>query len=180
MEKDDDFNSYRSIIILVNTQKDVVIFPQSKTEDPVELADGSIIEFSYQVAYCPIELKYPYSSAELAEKIKFGIEQWNKYKCYTEEYGTGVTFEEKYYGVKGFKKAVRGILYIHLGWDDIQGKYVSLSMPLKRGYAYIELDNTELPENAEWIDFANAVISYIEADLTIFRSFKTYKKSLNI
>lgn len=75
MEKDDDFNSYRSIIILVNTQKDVVIFPQSKTEDPVELADGSIIEFSYQVAYCPIELKYPYSSAELAEKIKFGIEQ---------------------------------------------------------------------------------------------------------
>lgn len=171
-----NLEDFRRIEILVNAEKDIVIFPLSEITHPVELANGEMVEGLYQVAYYPIELKYPYTNTELADKIRFGIEQWNQHECYS----GSKTFEEKYYGVKGFKNAVKGNLFINLGWDDIQGKYVSLLMPLKRGHSYIGLANTKLDADADWIDFANAVIDYINLDYTKLRSFKTYKSSLNI
>ena len=174
-----DLKDFRSVEILVNSEKDIVIFPISKTDHPIELADGSIEEFGYMTAYYPIELKNPYTIDALAQKIEFGIEQWDKHKCY-ENFSGKNTFEEKYYGIKGFKNAVKGNLYITLGWDDIQGKYVSLSVPLKRGYAYIVLDDKRLPDDADWIDFANVVMEYINMDIKELSSFKTYKSKLNL
>lgn len=170
---------FRSINILVNQSKDIVIFPYAKSEKSVELADGTITDELYIPAYYPIELKYPYTRNELAEKIKCGIEHWDKHPCYDDE-KEKQTYEEKYYGIKGFKNAVKGILYFSLGWDDIQGKYVSLSLPCKRGYAYLAITETELPDNATWIDFADAVIEFINMDLNELSSFKTFKNKLNL
>ncbi len=170
-----NFKDFRYIKILADQTKDIVIFPIGI----VELIDGSDAEFEYNVAYYPIELKYPYTATELAVKIQYGIEQWGMHKCYDDFSGKN-TFEEKYYGIKGFKNAVKGNLYFRLGWDDIQGKYVSLLMPLKRGYAYIGLDKTQLSDEADWLDFANAIIEYINMDITKLKTFKTYKSKLNL
>ncbi len=174
-----NFEDFRRIDMLVDCEKNIVIFPASKSKLPITLADGTITEDLYLTAYYPIELKYPYTQEELAEKIEYGIKQWNVHECYDDSVEKR-TFEEKYYGVKGFKNAVKGKLYISLGWDDIQGKYVSLSMPWKSGYAYMGLDHVKLPDDADWMDFADAVIKYINMDLTTLKSYKTYKRDLNI
>lgn len=174
-----DLKEFRSIDLLIDSEKNVVIFPRSKSKFPFVLPDGSVTESTYLVAYYPIELKYPYSTEQLAEKIKHGIEQWNRHECYNDIYIKG-TFEEKYYNKKGFKNAVKGVMNISLGWDDYQGKYVSFLLPLKRGYAYMGLDRVKLPDDAGWTDFAEAVIRYINMDVTKLDSFKTYKSKLNL
>ncbi len=174
-----NFEDFRRIDMLVDCEKNIVIFPTSKSKLPITLADGTITEDLYLTAYYPIELKSPYTQEELAEKIEYGIKQWNVHECYDDSVEKR-TFEEKYYGVKGFKNAVKGKLYISLGWDDIQGKYVSLCVPWKSGYAYMGLDHVKLPDDADWMDFADAVIKYINMDLTTLKSYKTYKRDLNI
>ena len=174
-----NLEDFRSIKMLIDQEKNIAIFPVSKTKEPVK--DPIVDEYNYMYypAFFPIELKYPYSNVELAEKIKYGIEQWNIHECYPEHSGKN-TYEEKYYGVKGFKKAIQGKLLIWLGWDDIGGKRVSLSAPAKRGYAYYGLTDTRLPDDADWIDFANVVIDYINMDLKQLSSFKTYRSYLNM
>ena len=169
----------RYITMLVDTQKNIVIFPIGKSDFPVKMPDGSMLDFSYFPCNNPIELKFPYTVAELADKIKQGIEEWGKHKCYPDWNGKN-TLEEKYYGIKGFKKAVKGNLSIDLGWDDISGKYVSLMMPTKRGYAYLGLDSTKLAKKADWIDYANAVMNYINMDVTTLDSYKVYREKLNV
>jgi len=174
-----DFEDFRSIEILIDPQKNIVIFPRSKTDFPFELADGTIVDFTYLPAYYPIEVNYPYDAVQLAEKIKYGIEQWNQHSAYSYEHHKKVTSEEKYYGVKGFKNATKGVRHIDLGWDNIQGKYVTLSLPLKRGYAYIRIDSVKLSDDADWLDFANQVLEYVEIDVTQLKRFKTFKRSIN-
>ena len=171
---------FRTIVLLVDEQKNIVIFPISKSDFPIEFADGSFEEFGYLPAYYPIELKYPYDTKDLAKKIECGIEQWNKHPCYQEKLNNMLTFEEKYYGIKGFKKASKGKLHIHLGWDDIEGKYITLFVPAKRGYAYFCLDGIQLPEDADWSAFADEVIKYVNMDITRLDSFKIYKSKLNL
>lgn len=56
---------FRTIVLLVDEQKNIVIFPISKSDFPIELADGSFEEFGYLPAYYPIELKYPYDTKDL-------------------------------------------------------------------------------------------------------------------
>ncbi len=174
-----DLKEFKNIDLLIDPEKNVVIFPRSKSKFPFVSVDGSVKVSAYLTAYYPIELKYPYSTEQLAEKIKYGIEQWNHHECYKDIFKTG-TFEEKYYNKKGFKNAVKGVSYISLGWDDYQGKYVSFFLPLKRRYTYILLDNVKLPDDAGWTDFAEAVIRYINMDVTKLDSFKTYKSRLNL
>ena len=175
-----DLKEFRWIGIYVNEEKDIVIFPQSETSEPQELADGTILnEPWFCTAYYPIELKYPYIAEEVAEKIKYGIEQWNKHEPYNDFSGKN-TFEEKYYGIKGFKKAIKGKRYIRLGWDDIQGKYVSLQVPGKSGYWYLGVDEVVLDENANWIDYAEVVIKFIETDLYDIPYVRSMKRKLNL
>ncbi|MBQ4527934.1 MAG: hypothetical protein II998_07665 [Clostridia bacterium] len=174
-----NYEDFRTIIILVDQQKNIVIFPMSKTDYPIELADGTMIEYSYLPAYYPIELSYPYTATELADKIEYGINQWNVHKCYDNFSGKN-TFEEKYYNIKGFKNAVKGHLYFRLGWDDIQKKYVTLMFPWKRGYSYDYADKKTLPDDADWIDYANAVIDYINMDFMTLEHFRRCKSEYNI
>ena len=166
----------RGIKLLSDEKKNIVIFPMGKGIG--ETLNGEKIE-AILVSYHPIELKYPYSEDELAEKIKQGIEYWCKFPAYDNFSGRN-TFEEKYYGIKGFKNAVKGNRYFDIGWDEWFGVYVDLMLPCKSGYAYIGIEKRELPNDADWIDFAKAVIELINKDLTEFKTFKTYKSKLNI
>ena len=168
----------RSITMLVDSEKNVVIFPYSQTKEPVKLPHGTV-ERTWNTAYFPIELKYPYSNVDLAQKIEYGIEQWNKHECYKNFSGRN-TFEEKYYGVKGFKNAVKGVKHFSIGWNEISGKYIYVSLPFKRGYTYFGVGRTFLPSDADWIDFANEVIKFINMDYSEFGAFKTYKNRFNI
>ena len=53
-----DLKEFRWIDIYVNEEKDIVIFPQSETNEPQEMADGTILnEPWFCTAYYPIELK---------------------------------------------------------------------------------------------------------------------------
>jgi len=169
----------RRIIMLIDEQKNIVIFPISKTDFPQVLADGTVLEYGYLPAFFPIELKSPYTADELAERIKYGIEQYDKHQAHNFE-KSKVTVEAKYCGIRSFKQAVKGKLYIDLGWDSFDGKYIILSVPLKSGYAYINFENVKLPDDADYIDFANKVIELSNIDITKHESFKVYKNKLNI
>lgn len=175
-----DFEEFRKISMLVSPNKDLVIFPASMSHFPFELADGSIISTVCLPAYFPIELKYPYTASELADKIQYGIEQWGRHPCFENHSGKN-TLEEKYYGVKGFKNAVKGNLHITVTINcEVEGNSVYLSMPRKRGYAYLGLDKIYLPADAEWLDFAEATLKFINMDITQLRSYKILKSDLNI
>ena len=174
-----NFWDFRTVNIHVNNGKDIVIFPYSKCETAIELADGTLVNGMYIPAYYPIELKYPYTRNELAEKIKYGIEQWDKYPCYDDK-KEKQTYEEKYYGINGFKNAVKGNRYFNLGWDELQGKFVTLSLPCKKGYAYLGITERKLSDDADWFDFADIVIELIDMDLSELGTFKTFKSKLNL
>jgi hypothetical protein len=131
-----DIQDGRDIIILVDENNNIVIFPISALGYEVPDSQGEMYE-PYWPAYFPIEVKHPYTEAELAEKIEYAFSQWCKHPCYDKGRDGKNTFEEKYYGVQGFKNAIKGKRYICAGWNDMVGVRVIISMPLKRGYAYI-------------------------------------------
>ena len=168
----------RRINLYVDEEKNIVIFPISKTKETVQLSDGTVA-YKYHTAYFPIELKVPYTAEQLAEKIEYGIEQWNCHECYKYFSGRN-TFEEKYYGIKGFKNAIKGKVFLSLGYDEYDGKYVKLFAPMKRGYAYYMMAKKELFEDADWIDFANAVIELMNADIVALGKKMQVLKSLNL
>ncbi|WP_133051128.1 hypothetical protein, partial [Ruminiclostridium hungatei] len=150
---DTDLKNFRYVSLLVDKDKNIVIFPISKSNKLLD--DG--VSYAYYEAYEPIELTYPYESKDLALKIGEGIEAWNEYTPYESK----KTFEEKYYGIKGFKNASLGKKYITLGWNDIESKYISLGLPLKKGYGYMGIESIKLKEDADYLDYANAVIDLI-------------------
>lgn len=172
-----EFKDFKYIMMLSDMDKNIVIFPISKSEKPVVLADGSEEE-AYLPAFYPIELKKPFGVEELSKHIQLGIEQWNVHQCY--DIDSSQALEEKYYGKNGCKNATKGIRHITLGWDDIQGKYVSLSLPLKNGSGYIGIDETILPDDATWEDFSKVVMYYVNSDNADFSEFKTFRNKLNI
>ena len=171
-----EFSNNRAIELFVDDQKNIVIFPKSKS-------DGSrkeMVKDGYYVAYYPIELKYPYTAHELAEKIKCGFDEWDKHECYGNYTGRN-TFEEKYYGIKGFKNATKGKLNLDIICNNrFLGNKVSLLLPAKRGYAYLGIKSVKLADDADYIDYANAVINLINTDFTSLKSYKVYKSKLNI
>ncbi len=165
-----DLEDVRRVRILVNQDENITVFPISKSNEMSE--DGE--HYLYLPAMNPIEIQAPYTVEELALAIQQGIEDWNCYEAYEGK----TTFEEKYYGVKGFKKAIIGKKYMSLGWDDISGKTVSLMLPLKRGYGYMGIESIELPDDADYLDFAQAVIDLLNMDLSNHHRFKTYRSKL--
>ena len=167
----------RSIVLFSDEQKNIVIFPKGEGFGGENLK-GEKTYGTFPSLY-PIELKYPYSEDELAEKIKQGIEEWCKHPA-REYKENGKTYEEAYYGIKGFKNAVKGKRYFSIGWDEWLGVHVSFMLPCKSGYAYLGMERRKLPDDADWIDFARAVIELINKDLTELKTFKTYKSKLNI
>lgn len=171
-----DIKDGRDITILVDENKNIVIFPISALGHKVADLKGEMYE-PYWEAYFPIEVKYPYTEAELAEKIEYAFSQWCKHPCYDKMDGKN-TFEEKYYGIKGFRNAIKGKRYMRAGWNDLTGVRINFYMPLKGSYAYIVLNKIKFDVNADEHDFAKAVIHFANVDLESLKSFKTYKRNL--
>ena len=167
-----NLKDFRSIDMLVNEKEDIVIFPNSKTD---ELFDDGV-SYKYHMAFHPIELFSTYSREDLALKIQEGIESWNKYPPF--DFSGKNSIEEKYYGIKGFKNAVFGKKSVSLGWDHVSGKYLSLSWPLKKGYGYMIIERTKLKDDADYIDFADAVLELIKLDVYNHHRFKQFKNDL--
>ena len=167
-------NNFRIVRMLVDENKNIVIFPVSKVNQNDEDATAD-----YGEAYFPIEVIYPYTAEELAKKIEEGFNEWNKHECYPEWDGKN-TFEEKYYGIKGFKNAVKGKKFLSVHLDNYFGNEISLMMPMKRGYAYLSIKTICLDKDAKCIDFAKAVISLIELDLETISYYRSQKSKFNI
>lgn len=169
------FTEARDIVLFADENKNIVIFPQS-------ISDGSGIDMikdgSYAALY-PIELKYPYTATELSEKIEEGFMEWNKHECYNNFSGKN-TYEEKYFGIKGFKNAVKGKKYFAVDWGcKFFGNSIRFQMPLKRGYAYLVIKKVKLADDADYIDYANAIIDLLNLDLTTDKYYKLMKDKLN-
>ena len=174
----------RWVIILARPQKDIAIFPVSKATYLSYGPQGEIREGIHYPAFPPITLEYPYTRNELADAIKRGIDLWDVYECYEDGQGNHKTFEEVFYGVKGFRKASKGIRYIRFLCASPSSfefeNTVSLSLPTKSGYAYLAINKTVLESGADWLDFADVIYKYANTDLEEFRSFKTFKRKLNL
>ena len=62
----------------------------------------------------------------------------------------------------------------------MQGKYVSLLLPCKSGYQYLGVDEVILDEAADWMDYANAVIKFVEICIDDIPYVKQMKRKLNL
>lgn len=166
---------FRAIDLFVDKEKNIVIFPLGPgiKEDPM----GNMREGMY-TAYYPIELKYPYDAEQLAKKIEEGVDEWGKHPAYDNFSGKN-TFEEKYYGIKGFKNAIRGKKHITIvfnyEWFDLL-----FQLPARTGYAYMFIEEISLPENPSYLDYAKKVIEIINTDVNDFKNYKRLKSQLLI
>lgn len=151
-----DLSKFQMIDILVDENKNIAVFPSGNIGD-----DKYVEEGKFRI-YMPIELKKPYTENELADAIKHAMIDENNILFFTYDQRKNKTYEEVYYGIKGFNKAMKGKRLIEVGWNDRWGKYASLDLPDKRGYGYTGVKLINLEDSADWIDFAKAVISLIE------------------
>ncbi len=168
-----NLSEFRSINIYVDETKNMAVFPKSK--NPSYNTENNSPMYILSKTF--FELAFPYSRESVAELVKTGIISWDKYDPYTD---SKKTIEEYYYNIKSFKSATHKKKLISLGWDDIEGKYVSLYIPMKKGKYYIEISSIKLHDEANWIEFADAVIELINMDMNKLNSFKIYKSKLNI
>ena len=180
-----NLSEYRDIEIYIDEQANVAIYPQAKNPNYEEhdlddilhkRMDASTVPMHIP-AKEPIELKMPYRIEDVANAIEEAFGLWEK--CEPLSLRTK-TIEEHYYKIKGFKRASFGKKMISAGWDDYRGKYVDLSVPSKTGTYYWTLKKITLAKEADWTDFANAVLELIHTDITQLSAYKTYKSKLNI
>lgn len=151
-----DLSKFNAIDILVDENKNIAAFPSGSYEDRKYIEDGKVR------VYVPIELKNPYTVNELADVIKQAMLSEDNELFFIYDQNKNKTYEEVYYGIKGFKNAMKGKKLIDLGWNDRWGKYVSLMLPDKRVYSYTGVKLLYLDDSADWIDFAEAVLSLID------------------
>jgi len=171
----------RWIVILARPLRDIAIFPVSRATYLSIGAQGEIHEGVHYPAFPPITLNYPYEINELADAIMQGISLWEVHDCFEDGQGNKKTFEEVFYDIKGFKNASKGIRLIYVYTDTASfDNTVDVSLPTKSGYAYLGIDETTLKSGATWLDFADIVDRYANMDLEELKSFKLYKKKLNI
>lgn len=163
----------KRIEIYVDEQKNMVVFPISKVSKKIDFDEGD----EYFTSKEFFEMKSPYSIECVADAIEQCIKLYGKCEPYDDK---KVTIEEFYYGIKGFNNATRGKKLLSVGWDDIGGKEVSVSLPAKNGKYYITLERILLPNEANWIEFAEVVVKLINMNLNEYSGFKTYKSKLNI
>lgn len=150
------FNEQKMIDILVDENRNIAIFTG-------ELID-SIGEYKKIMYYICTELKAPYTESELADAIKIAMTEENKQPFFCYDQKKNKTYEEVYYGIKGFNKAMKGKRMVDVGYNNRWGKYASLNMPDKRGYSYTGVNLLYLDDNADWEDYAKGVIKLIDFD----------------
>lgn len=154
-----NYKEYKAITLLIDENNNISFFSFGKRKDINEDSD-----FWGFVVYTPVKLEKPYELKDIANVIEYAMSGKNKelYFCYDQR--KNKTFEELYYGIKGFNKAMRGKKKIEIGWNDRWGKYASLDLPDKRGYSYTGVKLLNLDDNADWTDFAESVITLINYD----------------
>ncbi len=175
-----DLSDFKSLIILVDCSKNIAMFPKSRTKELLPDHPDGIECYGYFPAYVPTELSYPYNKKVLAEKLELVMGQWCQFPCLYETCNSKKFLEGEYYGTKSFRTATKGKKMIYVGWNGIEGKYVSLLLPCKSGKAYLGIISEKLSPDADWEDFAEVVINLIEKDLSTVESFKVFKRKLNL
>ncbi len=153
------FNEYKHIKLLIDENDNIAIFSFGNYDNITKSSD-----YWGFVVYTPIELKKPYTAIELADAIKHAMLDNNNELFFIYDQRKNKTYEEAYYGIKGFKKAMQNKRLITVGWNDRWGKYASLDLPFKRGYGYDGVKLINLDDSADWIDFAESVIELINYD----------------
>ena len=174
----------KSIDIFVDENKNLAVFSfvlnpefsfQSAPKGDLNTLSASTPPvFHSKVAF---ELKYPYTSQELAALIEQATNAWNKLEPYTSK---RVSIEEYYYKTSGFQKATFGKKLITLEWSTLGEKTISIMLPVKAGKYYLGMESKKLPNNSDWTDAANVVIDFIEMDITKSSPYKTFRRKLNV
>lgn len=154
-----NYEEYERVDILVDENENIAIFSTSSV-DNLNVDDN----FRGFMVNAPVELKTPYTINELANAIKCAMIKENIKPYFLYDQRKNKTYEELYYGIKGFNKAMKGKRLIDIGWNDRWGKYASLMLPDKRGYSYTGVKLLYLDDDADWIDFAESVITLIKYD----------------
>ena len=165
--------------ILVDANNNLAIFSMAKNPDKIE---GDVWSPIWLPAQNPIELRAPYTAEELSVALARGINAWES----GEVLPLGKSsLAEFYYQIKGFKKATLGTKYVNLGWcpgwGPGRGKYVWIELPMNRnkGHAYMGIEFKNLPDDADWMDFANTLLGLLDMDLTKTKTYQVYKSKLN-
>lgn len=154
-----NFDEYKRIEILIDENENIAIFSRGSLDNV-----NTVDDFKGFMINVPVELKTPYTAKELADAIEYAMNGENKEPYFLYDPGINKTYEEVYYGIKGFNKAMKGKRLIDIGWNDRWGKYASLMLPDKRGYGYTGVKLMYLDDDADWIDFAESVITLIKYD----------------
>lgn len=154
-----NFEEYKRVEILIDEKENIAIFSRGQL-DNIKPDD----DFRGFMVNVPVELKTPYTANELANAIEYAMSEEIKEPYFLYDQRINKTYEEVYYGIKGFNKVMKGKKKIEIGWNDRWGKYASLDLPDKRGYSYTGVKLLCLDDNADWIDFAESVITLVKYD----------------
>ena len=135
-------------------------------------------ERKYLISQRMTILEYPYSVEDVANSLRDIAYAWDKYPPHLDKVRDAI---ELYYGIKNFKKASYGKKLLNIIWSSYSGKKeVFLSLPCKTPRAWMGIESIYLEPDADWIDFARAIVEFVEADVTQYARFKLYKRMLNL
>ena len=171
---DMNLQELRTLQILVDKDDRLAIFSMTKNPKKIE---GDVWSPVWLAAKNPIELQPPFTVDELADALERSMNAWGTGEPIFED---RISLTEYYYKIKGFKKASLGTKYVGLGWKPGLGKFISIMLPMKTKRCYIGIKLQNLPDDADWMDFANTLLESLSMDLTQLSSYKTYKRQLNI
>ena len=127
-------------------------------------------------------LEYPnYTVEDVAATLEAAANAWGKFPPYKEMDLDPIQLHTR---IKNFKKASFGWRYIIVArYETIgkaSGKFVAMCMPCKTPRAWMGISKRILDENADWIDYSEAVYEFATTDVTSYDSFKTFKRYLNL
>lgn len=135
-------------------------------------------ERKYLISQRMTVLEYPYSAEDVANSLRDIAYAWDKYPPHLDKVRDAI---EVYHGIKNFKKASYGKKLLCTIWSSYSGgKKVVLYLPCKTPRAWMGIESIYLEPDADWIDFARAIVEFVEADVTQYARFKQYKQMLNL
>lgn len=135
-------------------------------------------EKKYLISQKMFTLEFPYTTEDVAKSLRDIAYAWDKYPPYLDKVRDAI---EIYENTKNFKKASYGKRLLCVIWSSYTGnKEVFLNLPCKTPRAWMGIEKAHLSPDADWIDFAQKIIEFAEADVTQYAGFKQYKRMLNL
>ena len=139
-------------------------------------------ERPYLPAQHAIVLQYPYTPEEVLAACVQYLEDTDKYPPYKDKKKDDM---QLYYKIGSFREATYGKRMISASWkldEKIDPTIrVDVLLPCKRPYQWMGVEKIVLPpETATPIMFAEAMIDVATRDMTKFKGFKTFKRTLNL